>query len=201
MVEPPQHDVAPPAPALETTSVLLTRIREGDAGAREQLCARYLPRLAAWAHGRLPGHARSLHDTSDLAQIILLKALGSLDRFEMRTEGSFVAYLRRIMLNAVRDEIRRGTRERVDPAAVDSLPDREPSALEREIGREMLEAYEQALAALSEHQREAVILRIEFGYTFPEIAAALEHPSPDAARMLVTRSLVRLAEELREHRP
>jgi RNA polymerase sigma-70 factor (ECF subfamily) len=133
--------------------------------------------------------------------MVLLRALGSLDRFEMRTEGSFVAYLRRIMLNAVRDEIRRGSRERVDAAPAESMPSRDASALEREIGREMLEAYEEALAALPEHQREAVILRIEFGYTFPEIAAALEHPSPDAARMLVTRSLVKLAEALSEHRP
>ena len=107
-------------PSLDSTTVLLTRIQGGDTGAREQLCARYLPRLAAWAHGRLPGHARSLHDTSDLAQIILLKALGSLDRFEMRNEGSFVAFLRRIMLNAVRDEIRRGVRERSDPGALET---------------------------------------------------------------------------------
>jgi RNA polymerase sigma-70 factor (ECF subfamily) len=37
-------------------------------------------------------------------------------------------------------------------------------------------------------------MRIEFGFTFPEIAEALGRPSANAARMTVSRALVRLAE-------
>jgi RNA polymerase sigma-70 factor (ECF subfamily) len=194
----------PPQPetlaALESTAALLALVRGGDAAARERLCARYLPMLTAWAHGRLPGHARALTDTDDLAQVVLMRALASIDRFEPRREGAFVAYLRRALLNAVRDEVRRAARERSDPMELETLPAAEPSAIEREIGRETLEAYEAALALLSDEAREAVILRIEFGYSYPEIASALDRPSADAARMLVTRSVVRLAEGLRDHR-
>src|SRR5262249_12692011 len=51
---------------LESTMVLLDRIRAGDAVAREQLLGRYAPILRAWAHGRLPMHARGLADTEDV---------------------------------------------------------------------------------------------------------------------------------------
>ena len=57
--------------------------------------------------------------------------------------------------------------------------------------------YEQALARLSPEQREAVILRLEFGMGWAEIAAATERASADAARMLVSRALVELARELK----
>jgi hypothetical protein len=39
---------------------------------------------------------------------------------------------------------------------------------------------------------------VEFGYTAPEIAAAIGSPSANAARMVVSRALVRLAEFLHE---
>jgi RNA polymerase sigma-70 factor (ECF subfamily) len=59
-----------------------------------------------------------------------------------------------------------------------------------------MERYEEALGALDERQREAVILRIEFGYSHEEVAEALGAPSANAARMIVTRALVRLSELL-----
>jgi RNA polymerase sigma-70 factor (ECF subfamily) len=198
MTERDQHDSAP---ALESTAALLSQVRGGDSAARERLCARYLPMLRAWAHGRLPPHSRGLADTDDLAQIVLIRALDAVDRFEPRREGAFVAYLRRILLNAVRDELRRSARERATGVEPETLVQPGPSVLEQAIGHEMIERYEEALANLSEENREAVILRLEFGYGYAEIAAALERPSPDAARMMVARSLLRLAEEMREHRP
>ena len=38
-----------------------------------------------------------------------------------------------------------------------------------------------------------MVLRIEFGYTYPQVAEALARPTPNAARLLVTRALLRLA--------
>jgi RNA polymerase sigma-70 factor (ECF subfamily) len=197
MTDPPSQDSVSP---LESTAALLAQVRAGDAPSRERLCRRYLPMLRAWAHGRLPPRARGLADTDDLAQIVLMRALAAIDRFEPRREGAFVAYLRRILLNAVRDELRRSVRapgSRVDP---ETVVHRGASPLEQAIGSELLECYEEALARLPEENREAVILRLEFGYDYAEIAAALERPSADAARMMVTRSLLRLAEDMRDHR-
>ena len=186
--------------SLESTRVLLDRARDGDAGARERLFARYLPVLRQWAHRRLPASARDLHETDDLVQVTLMRALARLDSFEHRGEGAFLAYLRQILMNAVRDEIRRAARRRAPVALDDDLPDPGPSALERALGRETLERYEAALAELVESQREAVILRLELGFDYAQIAEALGRPSADAARMTVGRALVRLAEVMHEHR-
>ena len=49
-------------------------------------------------------------DTDDLVQVAVLRALNKVGRFEPHREGAFLAYLRRILLNAVRDEIRRVAR-------------------------------------------------------------------------------------------
>jgi len=180
--------------------MLLQSVRDGDAAARERLAARYLPMLRRWARGRLPQGAREMLDTDDLVQITLLRALEKVEEFEPRREGAFLAYLRRIVLNSVRDEIRRVARRPGRTPLVEELPADGPSLLERAIGREAVEAYEAALATLPEEQQEAVVLRIEFGFTYPEIAEALCRPSANAARMMVSRALVRLAEVMDERR-
>src|SRR5262249_7868261 len=43
-----------PEPDLESTALLLSRIREGSNEARERLFARVVPTLQRWAHRRLP---------------------------------------------------------------------------------------------------------------------------------------------------
>lgn len=191
---------APESPDLESTAFLLEQVRQGDTQARERLVHRFLPLLRRWAHGRLPGHARSLADTDDLVQVSLLRALDHVDGFEARREGAFLAYLRRILLNAVRDEIRRSARRPTDDVDAVELSAPGPSLLEEQVGRDTLEAYEAALTRLTEAQREAVIMRLEFGYSYPQIADAMGRTTPNAARMLVARALVQLAEEMDDHR-
>src|SRR5262245_53596922 len=178
---------------MESTTGLLDRARRGDPAARERLAERFLPRLLRWAHGRLPARARGALDTDDLVQVTLMKALQRLESFEPRGEGAFLAYLRQILLNSVRDELRRPP-----PAerASEEIPDPRPPLVEEAIGRQFTERYEGALTALDERQREAVVLRIEFGYTHEEVAEALGCPSANAARMVVTRALLRLSELL-----
>src|SRR5262245_15818095 len=95
------------SPDLATTGELLVRIRQGDRAAREALMRRFLPILTRWARGRLPGYARDLAQTDDLVQDTLTATLAHLNDFEIRREGAFLAYLRRALLNRVRDEIRR----------------------------------------------------------------------------------------------
>lgn len=177
-----------------STTVLLSQARSGDAAARDELVRRLLPRLRRWAHGRLPQSARDLSDTDDLVQVSLLRALNHVSEFEPQREGAFLAYLRRIVLNAVRDELRRAGRRPGRANLDESLPQPGPSLVEQAIGREAMEAYEAALATLPEEQREAVIMRVEFGYTYPEIAEALGKPSANAARMAVSRALLCVAE-------
>jgi RNA polymerase sigma-70 factor (ECF subfamily) len=55
---------------------------------------------------------------------------------------------------------------------------------------------ETALAKLSDDARAAVVARVELGLSYAEIATVLDKPSADAARMVVARALIRLAQEM-----
>lgn len=192
---PGPDDRAPPDP-LESTATLLARVRGGDAGARERLCAQYLPVLMRWAHGRLPAVARDMTETADLVQVTLIKALNAVDRFRPEREGAFLAYLRTALLNVVRNEIGRSLR--AGPRATEQTLEHAAgdSRIAREVGPDLLWDYERALSELGPEAREAVILRLEFGFSFDEIAAAMQRPSANAARMLVHRAVAALADRL-----
>src|SRR6266496_949621 len=144
------RDGAPPRrpSELESTASLLLQARCGDDAARERLFARFLPVLTQWAHRRLPVRGRGLSDTDDLVQITLIRALNRMDAFDPRREGAFLSYLRTILLNAVREQMRRSLR-RPQTAELDS--DAGPSVaceLERLLGREQIDLYERGLANL-----------------------------------------------------
>lgn len=190
---------ASPLAEIESTRLLLDRIRGGDEDARDRLIRRFLPGLRRWAHGRLPAHARGMLETGDLVQMALLRALDRVDLFEAGRGGAFLSYLHQILLNLIRDEVRRAQRH-----PVESLPPEIPGAreqlLERSVGRGAVQAYERALEQLTEDQRQAVILRIEFDFSYQEIADALGRSSGNAVRMQITRALVQLAKAMHAYR-
>ena len=178
----------------ESSFELLRRAQAGDAGAFNELLARYRPRLQRWASGRLPRYARDMTDTDDVIQDALMGTFKNLATFEHRTEWALQAYLRTAVTNRIRDELRRfQAQPRRDPLTESAL-DGEASPLELLAGRETFERYERALAALDDLEREAVIARLELGCSYHEIAALVEKPTADAARMTVTRALAKLAQ-------
>jgi RNA polymerase sigma-70 factor (ECF subfamily) len=179
-----------------TTADLLQRARLGDAEAINQLFARYLPTLRRWARGRLPQWTRDLRDTDDLVQETLVQTLKHLGTFEPRHEGALQAYLRQALVNRVRDEVRRTGRHGVRGPIDDDHEAPGPSPLEEAIGQEALARYEIALARLRPEEREVIIARVELGQSYQQIAVAHGKASADAARMAVTRALVRLAGEM-----
>jgi RNA polymerase sigma-70 factor, ECF subfamily len=191
---------------LESTLRLVIRARRGDQGALEELFARHDAPLRRWASGRLPKWARQLSDTDDLVQDALLQTFRRIDGFEPRGPGSLLAYLRQAVTNRLRDELRRRGRqpESVEldgEGAGDALPiDGGESPLEQAIGRENLERYEAALWRLKPEDREAIIGRLEMGYTYQELAEAIGRPSAEAARKATERALIRMAEEMRRGR-
>ena len=198
----PPDAAAGPAPdlALASTRTLILRIRSGDEAAREELFARLLPGLRRWAHGRLPAAARDLDDTDDLVQTSLARAFRKVEEFEPRRDGAFLAYVHQILINCIREEIRRVRRRPERAELPEEVPDERAELLGRSLGPGAIEAYEAALPLLPEEQQQAVILRLEFGFSYREMAAALARPTPNAARMLFTRGLVRLARLMDEAR-
>ena len=183
---------------LDSTASLLLQARSGDRTARERLAERYLPPLRRWARGRVPAGARDLTDTDDLVQMTLMAALDRVEAFEYRQDGAFAAYLRRVLQNKIRDQARRMGRRPDHQPLDDGWESEEPTPLEAAIGQEKLDCYERGLARLSTQHQEMVILRVEFGFTFAEVAEAVGAPSSNAARMAIARALVRLAEVMDE---
>ena len=183
---------------LESTVALLARIRSGDAEARELLLRRYLPPLRRWARGRLPHAVRSLAATDDLVQETLISVLKhvSTHAFEQHRDGAFLLYLRKALHNKIIDLIRQVKNHPPNGSLPAELAEERPSPLEALIGREKLEAYERALSELSPQHQEALLMRIELGLSYSEIALAIGSPSPNAARMVVSRAVVRLVEVL-----
>jgi RNA polymerase sigma factor (sigma-70 family) len=183
-------------PEVESSFALVLRARDGDDDALGRLCARYLPRLQRWAHGRLPFWARGGLETQDLAQEALVQAVRHIKTFQPRHEAAFQAYVRQILMNRVRDEIRRGRRHGQAGPLDSAEPANSPSPLEEAIGQETLERYEAALQRLRPEDREAIIARIELRLEYAEVAEALGKPSIAAAHMAVSRALVKLAKEM-----
>lgn len=179
-------------PLLESTAVLLMRVREGEADATNQLVRRYLEPLCRWASGRLPGHARDLVDTVDVVQEAIIQSLRHVDRFESEWKGAFHGYLRRAVLNRIRDQIRRAQVRDVAVEKAELIQER-PSPLDEVIGLEAVDRYESALARLKPAEREMIVARIEMDQTYQEIAVFTGKSSADAARMAVKRSIEKLA--------
>ena len=197
-----RHAVDPSAASgdLESTFSLLDRARAGDSQALERLFARHQKPLQRWASGRLPKWARDISDTEDLVQETLLQTFKRIGDFQPRRVGALQAYLRQAVLNRIREELRRKGR-RPDATDLDDIEvDSAESPLEQAIGREAIARYERALARLNPEEREAIIARVEMGYSYEELAEALGKPTPDAARKAAQRALVRLAEGMKGER-
>jgi RNA polymerase sigma factor (sigma-70 family) len=194
-------DPTPPvAPESETSFQLLLKARAGSPDARDRLCARYLPRLQRWAHGRLPRSARAALDTGDVVQEVLMRAIKHLSTFEPEHEWSFQAYLRTSLVNRLRDEGRQTPKRSLNDPLESSHPSQDPSPLEQAIGAEALRRYEAALARLGETDQQAIVARCEWGMSHKELAEMLGKNTAGAAQVAVHRALVRLAREMANDR-
>ena len=73
-----------------------------------------------------------------------------------------------------------------------NLPGQLVSPLDQASAQEAWSKCRAALALLPIDQRECLIARFDYDYSYDEIAALLGKPSPDAARMSVKRALTQL---------
>ena len=163
-------------------------------GSLQLLCTRFQPLLQRWARCWLARAGAGVHDADDLVQTTLLRALHRLDTFEMRGEAGLLAWLRQILLNEVRSELRR-RRCRGEAVTVDENLVADCDPFTATLAHERERAYASALRALNARQRRHIALRIEHGMSFGEIAAAIGGNS-DSARMIVVRAMRTLAQQL-----
>src|SRR5262245_47352354 len=131
-------DAAPPGGDPQSSSELIVRARDGDEEARNELCARYLPRLRRWAHGRLPLWAREHLDTEDIVQDTLMRSVRQLGAFTPQHERAFCAYVSQALRNRLRDAVRRAMTRPPGQALSTDMPADEPSPLEQAVGDQLL---------------------------------------------------------------
>jgi RNA polymerase sigma-70 factor (ECF subfamily) len=176
----------------DATLDLLEKARAGDREAVEALLQRSLPPLKRWAHGRLPAYARGGLDTGDLVQDAALHLLQRLDAFQPQHVGALQAYLRMSVINRIRDQIRKTTRQPAPTELPEDLSSDRTSPLEIAIRSEAYERYRFALGKLAPKDRELVVARVEAQWSAAEIADQFGHRTISAARMAILRAVRRL---------
>ena len=182
---------------VESTSHLIERARAGDQEALDRLLARHVTPLRRWARGRLPKWARDVADTDDLVQDTLLQTFRRLGRLRgSRAWRAAGVPAPGHSQSRPRRAAQEGPPAARQPISTGSKSTAGVSPLEEAIGHEAIERYEHALAALRPDEREAIIGRVEMGYSYEELAEVLGKPSPDAARKAAQRALVRLIRQM-----
>src|SRR6185369_15861907 len=147
---------------------LLRRAQAGQSQALNRLFTRYLPTLQRWAHGRLPHWARNGVDTADIVQETVLRTINNLERFEPQREGALLGYLRRSLLNRIRDQFRHAARHPTPTELSESFAVAGASPLDLSIHEENQQHYRAALKRLRATDRNAIVARVELGYSYEQ---------------------------------
>jgi RNA polymerase sigma-70 factor (ECF subfamily) len=150
--------------------VLVTRAKNGDERALEELCTRHAPRVERLARHLL----RDREDARDAAQESLAKLCVRLKQF--RGESQFSTWLHRLVVNTCRDVAERQKTRTHEPLADDlrAGPDDDPARAAgiSELRRELCDS----LAGISADQAQVIVLKDALGYSFEEIAHAAGMP-------------------------
>jgi len=166
---------------------LLDRARGGDRGAFAVLVRDASPSLERLAL-RMLGHRQ---DAEDVAQEAVLYAWRRLDTF--RGDARFATWLHRILVSRSIDAMRRRRPSAALPADVPGA-EADPAARAAEVDLEA--AVRAAIDSLPPVQRITLLLRVDHGLSYAEIAYVLDS-SRDAVRMNLVAARKRLAVTLR----
>jgi RNA polymerase sigma-70 factor (ECF subfamily) len=144
----------------------------------------------------VPLWARGAVDTADIVQDAILHTFKRLPSFEPQRDGALLGYLRRTLINGIRDQFRFAARHPPPLPIEDNHPGNDASPLEITVDLETRERYRRALMRLRPNDRNAILARLEHGFTYQQLALILSKPTAEAARLAVRRALVRLAKEM-----
>lgn len=190
----------PEDPAAERhTRGLLERLLAGDRAAAETLFEIHREPLRRAIRPYFGRELRGVLDEDELLQRTYLRALLSIERFEWRGRGAFLAWLKGIALNLLRKELAAREAMGREVEGGDELaqraPGREGTPSEAAMLREKEERLEDALHALSEEERELVTARLFLGQDYASLAADLGI-SEGGVRTKYSRALSRISRYL-----
>lgn len=158
--------------------LLVERAKRGDVEAFEQLISHHEKTVYNIAY-RLTGNHE---DASDIAQEAFIRAYSSLADF--RGDSSFATWLYRIVNNACLDELRRRKRQKV--TYLDQAVEMDDGEVSRQIADtadgpeqalervELQRAVQESILELDEEYRVVLVMRELQGYSYNEIAEALD---------------------------
>ena len=173
-----------PRPATRAPSALLFR--------------RHGPELRQWARGRLPRWARSVADTTDVVQDVLLRTFRRIDRFEDRGRGALRGYLRRSVMNRIHDEMRKVVRRPTGELEERLLQSARASSRRRST-RRWTPARAPLQGGARDAQRGRAHARGRPHRARVQLRPACPHrgrATPEAARQAVRRAVKKLAERM-----
>lgn len=166
-------DGAPVAPSVQALPMaVLQAAAAGDQRAWAELVGVYGRRVYALVRSRL----RRPELAEEITQSVFATIASKLTAGQYDEQGRFEAWLFRIAVNRIRDEIRRQRRqtETVDSDMLGDVAQRSPSG--GGGNRAALESLRLAMARLPDADREVVELRHHAGLTFAQIADMLSEP-------------------------
>ena len=146
---------------------LINRTAAGDREAFNELVLKYQKPLYYMLYRMLSNH----EDASDLLQKTFVKAFTGLDSFERRS--TFKTWLYQIAINLAKNVYRDRSKAQQVPID-DVIIRRDPRTLEALIQKESRLLLRQVLDGLPEKQRMTVMLRIQEGRKFEEIAEIMQ---------------------------
>jgi RNA polymerase sigma-70 factor (ECF subfamily) len=188
----------------------LLRAQGGDQAAVGKLLEQYRNYLQLLARTMIGASVRARIAPSDIVQETFLDAFRDFGDFKGGTERELMAWLRRILVRNVTDQVRVHRAHGRDARREESLEqmlDRSSQSLHEALAagisspsaqaarREQSLMFADALARLPDDYRDVIIYRNLRGLKFEEVAEAMGRSS-GAVRMLWARALERLAAEL-----
>lgn len=176
-------------------STLIAAARAGDRAALDQLYRDYAGPVVAAVRRRLSFPLRRQFDTMDLAQSVFLEVLRDLPTFTDMGEPAFRGWLRLKVRSKIGMKLRRhlgegGARVSAPLKTEAPSPGRTPSS--HAAAEEDRTRMRDLLDSLPEEDRRLLLLRLDSGLKFEEIAARLGLPSAEAARKRYARGLDRI---------
>jgi len=153
---------------------LLKAAARGDPQAWRELVNRYSRRVYALAKSR----CRNEDVAEEIAQSVFATIAMKLGSGQYTEVGRFESWLFRVAMNRVRDTVRRAKRrpETHDAAALEVQPDRRGAAGEERVEAGSLGRLREAMAGLSEADREVIEMRHHGGMSFKQMSEVLEEP-------------------------
>lgn len=184
---------------------LLLAARDGSPSAAESLLVEMTSYLLSVAEDRVPHDLKVKCAASDVVQESLWEAARVLPQFDGRDVHDLKRWLRRILLNNVRDAARRyrmtdrrklAQEKHLSSIGPDKLCSTTPSPSACAIRREETIRLIEALETLPEDYRQVIVLRNFELLAFAEIGPRMQR-SADAARFLWARAIESVRKKLR----